>query len=132
MPNSVVILIAIVWIALMVVVGTRQRRIDMARLRASFDALRFETAEGVVAGDKLLVVKEVAFEKSREGSMSLRSRMGETFWYCVGPGQSYWVAMPMRMPRKGPIEWVVHPLSEERMRAALSGDRQASAMAFGA
>jgi hypothetical protein len=40
--------------------------------------------------------------------------------------------MPMRMSRKGPIEWVVRPLTEERMRAALLGDRRASALAFGA
>ena len=131
MPNSVILLIVIVWIVLMVVLGIRQRRLDMTRLRVSFEALRFETTEGVVGGDKMLVVKQVSFEKSREGSMSLRSRMGETFWYCVGPGESYWLAIPMRMPRKGPIEWVVRPLTEERMRAALSGDSQASALAFG-
>jgi hypothetical protein len=131
MTSGIGILIVVVWIALMVVLGIRQRRLDMTRLHVSFEALRFETTEGVVGGDKVLVVKQVSFEKSREGSMSLRSRMGETFWYCVGPGESYWLAIPMRMPRKGPIEWVVRPLTEERMRAALSGDRQASAMAFG-
>ena len=131
MSGGVGLLIVAVWIPLMVFLSIRQRRLDSARLRDSFDALRFDTPEGVVGGDKLQVVKQVSFEKSREGSMPLRSRMGETFWYCVGPGQSYWLVMPMRMPRKGPIECVVRPLTEERMRAALSGDRDAMALAFG-
>ena len=80
----------------------------MRRLRASFDTLRFNTPEGVRGGDALQVVKRVAFLPNGQYPDSLQARMGETFWYCVGPGNSYWLAMPMRLQRRnGPIEWVV-------------------------
>ncbi|KGQ17933.1 hypothetical protein LF41_1787 [Lysobacter dokdonensis DS-58] len=88
--------------------------------------MRFNGPDGPVKGHQLKVVKQVSYQPG-ENSAGLGARMGETFWYCVGPGQSYWLAMPMRMSRKGLIEWVVRPLTEERMRAALLGDRRALA-----
>ncbi|QGW63906.1 hypothetical protein GOY17_02625 [Lysobacter soli] len=53
--------------------------------------------------------------------------------YCVGPGPSYFVAIAIAQTGFGAVSvtWVVRPLTEERMRGALAGDRKATALAFG-
>ncbi|TKR29533.1 hypothetical protein FCE95_15480 [Luteimonas gilva] len=56
-----------------------------------------------------------------------------SFWYCVGPGPSYFLAMPLLTTRFGgaSVKWVIRSLSEDRMRAVLQSDEEALRAAFG-
>ncbi|MFC5570178.1 hypothetical protein ACFPN1_08920 [Lysobacter yangpyeongensis] len=59
--------------------------------------------------------------------------ISDSFWYCVGPGPSYFLAIPLVEAGLGRVKvsWVVRPLAAERMRAALVDDEQALRDAFG-
>ena len=48
-------------------------------------------------------------------------RISDSFWYCVAPGPSYFLAIPFVTVGMGRVDvrWVIRPLSEERMRGAL-------------
>ncbi|MCD7097821.1 hypothetical protein [Stenotrophomonas sp. MMGLT7] len=97
-------------------------------LQSSFAAHRFDTPDGPVGGASLRVVKA-----SNQVSRHTSNVPAEVFWYCVGPGPSYFLAIAqVRMKgRRFEVDWTVRPLTEERMRAALAGDRKATALAFG-
>lgn len=109
-----------------------------AALRRSFEALRFTTPEGVVTGDRVRVAKvyrqgmPLAYDDVFELSLGAR-QWSDSFWYCVGPGPSYFVAIPMAAVGMGRVEvqWVVRPLTMERMRAALQDDEAALERVFG-
>jgi hypothetical protein len=57
----------------------------------------------------------------------------DAFLYCVGPGPSYFLAIAIARTGFGAVsvDWVVRPLTEQRMRGALIGDRKATSLAFG-
>lgn len=109
----------------------RESRLRRERMRRSFEAIVVQTPEGPVDGGKLQVVKEVIDTAgASEGGEELRG----AFLYCIGPGPSYFVVIGQMVGEsrlRGRLQWVVRPLSEERMRAALHGDRKALAAAFG-
>lgn len=108
----------------------RRRRMEQA-LQASFHALRFDTAHGTVSGAQLHVVKVTrSAALSNDGS---QDEPADAFWYCVSEDRCYFLAIAMIQADAHGIrvDWVVRPLSEERMRGALVGDRKASALAFG-
>ena len=53
------------------------------------------------------------------------------FFYCVGPGPSYFVAIAnLESAWRARFAWVIRPLTEERMRGALVGDSVALQAAF--
>ncbi|XQA70039.1 hypothetical protein ACM9XB_00575 [Xanthomonas sacchari] len=57
----------------------------------------------------------------------------DAFWYCLGPGPSGFLAMPVVTPGfgKAQVHWIVLPMTEGRMRVALQFDRKATRLAFG-
>lgn len=57
---------------------------------------------------------------------------GEVFWYCRGPGPTWFLAIPTVECSDSiyEVSWVVRPLTEQRMRAALQFDRKACRRAF--
>lgn len=102
------------------------RRRVMQALRETFHALRFDTPAGTVGGDALRVVKvfrqgmPYAYDDVFNLPIGPR-QVSDSFWYCVGPGPSYFLAIPIVEVGFGRanVSWVVRPLSLERMRAAL-------------
>ncbi|MGO4549544.1 hypothetical protein AB4059_00350 [Lysobacter sp. 2RAF19] len=130
--NIVITVIAIV-IAVAALVG--QRAMQRDALRNSFQAQTFDTPEGKVDGRSLQVVKIASLAATTPNSVEgFDTQTRDEFWYCVGPGPSYFLAIPTIGVRYGSVafvRWVVRPLSEERMRGALRGDRRATKLAFG-
>ncbi len=117
----------------------RKKRIEQ-ELRQSIARQMFQTELGPISGAALKVVKiyqapssvrrwdpvwELAFRDDPYG--------GDAFWYCVGPGPSYFLAIAMLQAGSGKVDatWIIRPLTEARMRGALIGDRKATALAFG-
>lgn len=100
-------------------------------MQRSFDAIVVQTPQGPVTGEKLLLVKEVIDTSgSSEGGDDLQG----VFRYCVGPGPTYFVIIGQVVAEgfvRRRLQWVVRPLSEERMRGALHRDRAALNAAFG-
>lgn len=124
-------LLVLSFVGLFVWAAMREARLRRERVQRSFEAIVVQTPEGPVGGDKLLVVKEVIDTSgASEGGDDLRG----VFRYCVGPGPTYFVVIG-QVVREGLVrsrlQWVVRPLSEERMRGALHGDHAALAAAFG-
>lgn len=107
------------------------------KLRATFDRQTFDTPQGKVTGEALRVVK-VCRQMSRFAGddvyvLGRDPVPSDTFWYCVGPGPSYFLAIAIVQVGFGKVDpqWVIRPLTEQRMRGALIGDRKATALAFG-
>lgn len=107
-------------------------------LRTTFTALSFNTPGGIVHGDAVQVVKVykqgMPFAYDDVFNMPVDPRhISDSFWYCVGPGPSYFVAIPLVEVGLGraTVRWVVRPLLAERMRAALMDDEEALRRAFG-
>ena len=97
-------------------------------MRDSFAALVFQTPEGSVSGAKMRVVKEVLESTGQD----LGASPTTGFFYCVGPGPSYFVAIAnLESAWRARFAWVIRPLTEERMRGALVGDSVALLAAFG-
>lgn len=124
-------------VLLSVIVSRRERRRLHASLRMTFAQLKFDTPIGSVPGSALRVVKISQLASGLDGD-ELHGLFGDrqlpdAFWYCVGPGPSYFLAIGRaNAHRRGvAVDWVVRPLSEERMRGALLGDDKAIALAFG-
>ena len=111
-----------------------RRRVKQA-LRETFVALRFNTPDGPVGGDAIRVVKifkqgmPIAYDDVFSIPVGPRW-ISDSFWYCVGPARTYFVAIPMVEVGFGraKVTWVVRPLSEERMQAALIGHPDALAL----
>ncbi|MBN6150776.1 hypothetical protein JR065_10520 [Xanthomonas sp. AmX2] len=106
-------------------------------LRESFARRTFQTAEGQVSGAALQVVK-ISRQTSRYAGDDVYRLVrdpvpNDAFWYCVGPGRTYFLAIAIVQAGNGKVsaEWIVRPLSEQAMRGALTGDRKAQALAFG-
>jgi len=113
-----------------------QRRMQRAAMQASFVAQSFDTPNGRVKGNALQVVKVSRLAASTpNGVEGMNIKTRDEFWYCVGPGPSYFLAIPTVGIRNGLsvefVRWVIRPLSEERMRGALQGDQRAVNLAFG-
>lgn len=121
---NVAIVVLVVGLGLYASVVGR-RRIGQA-LRASFDALRFATPAGDVGGDAVRVVKvykqglPMLYDDVFDLTWGAR-QVSDSFWYCVAPGPSYFLAIPLVAVGMGRVDirWVVRPLSEARMRGAL-------------
>lgn len=111
-----------------VIFAIRARRAADAAVKRSFEALMFQTPAGRVRGGAVRVVKVVAQNVGNE-----RSGPRDLFWYCVGSGPSYFLALGHVRRGLPPVrvDWVVRPLTEDRMRNALAGDERATALAFG-
>ncbi|MET0548956.1 MAG: hypothetical protein ABW002_06775 [Xanthomonas sp.] len=115
-----------------------KRRMD-ALLTESFRRLSFSSDGVALSGVDLLVVKKAQqFIRANQQWSPVPDRptviQGDAFWYCRGPGASWFLAIPTVVSRGGELEvsWVVRPLTEQRMRAALQFDRKACRRAFGA
>lgn len=108
-----------------------RRRVRQA-LRTTFAALRFNTPDGPVAGIEVRVVKvykqgvPFAYDDVFNLPAGMR-QISDSFWYCVAPGPSYFLAIPLVEVGFGrvDIQWVVRPLTEERLRVALQDDAAA-------
>lgn len=131
------LLLVLVWgsIAVLVMV-LRTRRRPAIDLRESFAHVSFATPSGEVGGNTMRVVRI-----ARQGMFADVDPfdvpadmllLAESFWYCVGPGPSYFVAVPTveRRPQGMVLSWLVRPLSEAQLRSALSTDAAALAAAF--
>ena len=99
--------------------------------------LRFPTVDGrAVTGADVRVVLRRGQWNGGMPRVALAGRdLGpeDAFWYCVGPGPAWYLVIPLSW-RRGfgwKVEWVVRPLDERRLRAALDGDRQALRLAVG-
>ncbi|HEY0504170.1 MAG TPA: hypothetical protein VGD42_11825 [Lysobacter sp.] len=124
-------------VLLSVVVSRQGRRRLQGALRMTFARLEFETPQGRVPGSALRVVKisrqAAGFSDDEAYRLFGDRQMPDAFWYCVGPGPSYFLAIGRANAhwRGVAVDWIVRPLSEERMRGALDGDDKAIALAFG-
>lgn len=111
-----------------------RRRVKEA-LRETFLRLRFDTPDGVVGGDAVRVVKifrqGMPFSYDDVFTIPVGPRwISDSFWYCIGPARTYFLAIPMVEAGMGRVDvtWVVRPLSEERMKAALIDHPEALAL----
>ena len=108
-----------------------QRHWQRNKVQSLFDRLVFQTGTGPVSGAQMKVVKRIVDTMgSNEGGNGITG----AYWYCVGPGPTYFVAIAQRTMTnlvRSELQWVVRPLSEERMRGALAGDTEALLVAFG-
>lgn len=115
----------------LVVLTWRARRWLRARSHREFEDLVFRTPAGPLPGREMTVIKRVV----HPGTSALGSARGSAFYYCKGPGPSYFMAMreaPDAHRGEGtPGAWVVTPLTPERLRGALAGDEDALGRAFG-
>jgi hypothetical protein len=121
-------LISLLVVAALAVVNMQHQRASDRWLQRTFDTLPFETAQGRRYGPDMQVVKQVTFE------VSAQNHPLTAFWYCVGAGPSYFVAMAQYQRQGwlgGHYEWTVRTLDESRMRHALMGDKQALLATFG-
>ena len=128
--------IAVIGLSAWITLNGRKR--VLRTLQESFEKLEFETPDGKVTGSELQIVK-----KARQGmplvyddvfnAQAGGRAFGDSFWYCVGPGPSYFLAIPMVEASMGRVhvQWAVRPLTEERMRGALVDDAEATRRAFG-
>ena len=132
---SMNVVIAVIMIAIVVMILVGQRATQREALRRSFETQTFDTPAGKVDGRGLRVVKIATLAVTTPNSVEgATTNTRDEFWYCVGPGPSYFLAIPTIGIRYGSVafvRWVVRPLSKERMRGALQGDRRASKLAFG-
>jgi len=110
-----------------------------ALLMASFRHLSFNSDGAALRGVDLQIVKKAQqFIRTTQQLSFLPDspvvNQGDAFWYCRGPGARWFLAIPTVLSRGGELEvsWVVRPLTEQRMRAALQFDRKACRRAFGA
>lgn len=130
---NIVIALVVVAIAVAGLIG--QRAMQREALRASFEAQTFDTPEGKVDGRRLRVVKISTLAATTPNSVEGGdTKTRDEFWYCVGPGPSYFLAIPTIGVRYGSVSfvrWIMRPLSEARMRGALHGDVRATKLAFG-
>lgn len=111
-----------------------RRRVKQA-LRETFLRLRFDTPDGVVGGGAVRVVKifrqGMPFSYDDVFTIPVGPRwISDSFWYCIGPARTYFLAIPMVEAGLGRVDvtWVVRPLSEERMKAALIDHPEALAL----
>lgn len=121
-------LISLLVVAALAVFNRQHQRVSERSLQRTFDALSFETAHGRRFGPDMQVVKQVTFE------VSSQNHPLTAFWYCVGAGPSYFVAMAQYQRDGwlgGHYEWTVRTLDEDRMRHALIDDQQALQATFG-
>nr|WP_225876340.1 hypothetical protein [Lysobacter terrestris] len=132
------ILLMPVFLALVIYQTLEGRKRVKRELRNTFLALRFTTPGGVAGGDAMRVIKVykqgVPFIYDDVFNLPVGPRhISDSFWYCVGPGPSYFLAIPLVEAGLGRVKvsWVVRPLSAERMHAALVDDEHALREAFG-
>lgn len=121
-------LISLLVVAALAVFNRQHQRVSERSLQRTFDALSFETAQGRRFGPDMQVVKQVNYE------VSSQNHPLTAFWYCVGAGPSYFVAMAQYQRDGwlgGHYEWTVRTLDEARMRHALIDDKQALQATFG-
>jgi len=137
MGSLVLLLIALPFIVLSVHFNRLGRRKIDQTLKDTFAQRTFQTPQGSVSGTTLRVVK-ISKQTSRYAAdevyrTKLDSIPADAFWYCVGPGPSYFLAIAILQTGDGQVcaDWIVRPLTEQAMRAALLDDRKATAMAFG-
>lgn len=137
MPDTILVALPILLIALGSTLSLYQshqgrKRLKQA-LRDSFRVLGFSTPDGTVGGNAVRVVKvyrqgmPLVYDDVFE-MHSGRKHLADSFWYCVGPGPSYFVAIPMvEVAGWGRlrVQWAVRSLTAERMRAALQDDKAA-------
>lgn len=108
-------------------------------LEASFREQAFPGEHGPLRGSDLTVVKRS--KQTIEGSYGhvysiapgAALQTADAFWYCVGPGPSWFLAIPVVTSGFGEaqVRWIVRPMTEGRMRVALQFDRKATRLAFG-
>jgi len=112
-----------------------RRAAERDAMRASFAAQTFDTPEGRVSGEALRVVRIASLGTTKPNMPENNvTKTRDDFWYAVGPGPSYFLAIPTIGVTYGQVtfvRWVIRPLSEARMRGALAGDRRATKLAFG-
>jgi len=123
---------AALWLLAMVALAGlswRARRWLRERAHREFRDLVFRTPDGPVPGARMEVVKKVL----HPGLSALGEREGTAFYYCKGPGPSYFLAVrELRKPHgEGKGGWIVRPLEPGRLSEALVGDEEALQRAFG-
>lgn len=97
-PASVLLVLGV--LAAGAYLSSRGRRKIQAALKRSFDSTTFDTPEGRVPGTLLKVVKiskqTMRFAGDDVYQLGRDPMPNDAFWYCVGPGPSYFLALPSR------------------------------------
>jgi len=113
------------------------RRIERA-LQQSFRDMSLISEGLPLTGADLVVVKKAGhFSYSSYDSLLMpdgaMTTDADAFWYCSGPGARWFLAIPSvrAQQRRVDLQWVLRPLAEPRMRAALRFDRDSRRRAFG-
>jgi hypothetical protein len=136
MDKLIGLLITAVVIPVIVFASWKSRQKVKAAVMQSFDRLTFDTPAGRVTGAELKIVR-VSKQTMQLGddlhTLGHDAQPSDAFLYCVGPGPSYFLAIAIARTGFGAVsvDWVVRPLTEQRMRGALIGDRKATSLAFG-
>ncbi len=113
------------------------RRLVLDALDMSFRHQAFPSERGPLSGADLTVVKNsmqsMGASDSRVHGLVPAVMTADAFWYCVGPGPSWFLAIPVVTAGFGRVEvqWIVRPLTEHLMRLSLQSDRKAYRRAFG-
>lgn len=109
----------------------RRRRVRRL-IGDAFDALRMTDGERPLRGRDLVVVAErtlvqVQLRKDLLHRPSPEDPRAEYYFYCVGPGPSWFLAIALVNDpgwwhgTRLDIDWIVRPLDADRMRGALVG-----------
>ncbi len=143
LPDAISAVIAIVFLgsaALSIGALYRMGRNQVTDLlEASFREQAFPGEHGPLRGSDLTVVRRSrqTIESSDGHVYSIAPgaalQTADAFWYCVGPGPSGFLAIPVVTSGFGEaqVRWIVRPMTEGRMRVALQFDRKATRLAFG-
>lgn len=137
MDELITTLITVAFMGVTLFAAGGHRRKIKAEVMRSFNAQTCDTPVGRVTGEALKIVKiskqPMQFAGDDVSTLGRQHQPSDAFLYCVGPGPSYFVAIAIAQTGLGAVsvKWVVRPLTEERMRGALVGDRKATALAFG-
>lgn len=123
------LLLSIALFGLIVFLHVRQHRAGERLMQRSFESLGFPLEGERLPAHEMKVVRRVIHETSRGSGVPITA-----FWYCIGPGPSYFVAIAQYVRtgwRGGRYHWVVNPIDETRMHGALADDQDALHAVFG-
>lgn len=114
--------------------GVRRQRVLRA-IDAAFETLRITDGVPSLRGADLQVVADRTSLYVAQGGPLIRGPgasfepRAEYYFYCVGPGPSWFLVIALVNDRgwwtEVEIDWIVRPLDAERMRGALVGDDDA-------
>lgn len=127
--DTAFLIIVLTIMVIQTVLGWRRHARLQRKLDEHFARQSFNTPNGVVTGAALQVVRKRQrwmFLPRRSWSIWDPSpERGDAFWYCVGPGPSCFLMLPVvtQSWNQDRVQWIQRPLSETQIRVAIGGSQ---------